>query len=87
MTAAALWAACFQALTARTEVTGRMPIFGERHMRVVMTEYAAHYNGRRPHRSPASRIWCASLYSPAVWRRCRGHAGHRARAAFGQRPG
>jgi hypothetical protein len=38
-------------LTARTEVTDRMLIFGERHLRVVMTEYEAHYNGRRPHRS------------------------------------
>jgi putative transposase len=37
-------------LTARTEVTDRMLIVGERHLRVVMTEYAAHYNGRRPHR-------------------------------------
>ena len=37
--------------TARTEVTDRMLIFGERHLRVVMTEYEAHYNGRRPHRS------------------------------------
>ncbi len=38
-------------LTARTEVTDRMLIFGERHLRLVMTEYEAHYNGRRPHRS------------------------------------
>jgi putative transposase len=38
-------------LTARTEVTDRMLIFGERHLRVVMTEYEAHYNGRQPHRS------------------------------------
>ena len=38
-------------LTARTEVTDRMLIFGERHLRRVLTEYAAHYNGRRPHRS------------------------------------
>jgi putative transposase len=38
-------------LTARTEVTDRMLIFGERHLRVVMTQYEAHYNGRRPHRS------------------------------------
>ena len=38
-------------LTARTEVTDRMLIFGERHLRVMMTEYEAHYNGRRPHRS------------------------------------
>jgi len=35
-------------LTARTEMTDRMLIFGERHLRVVMTEYEAHYNGRRP---------------------------------------
>jgi putative transposase len=38
-------------LTARTEVTGRMLIFGERHLRRVLAEYAQHYNGRRPHRS------------------------------------
>ncbi len=38
-------------LTARTEVTNRMLIFGERHLRAVLAEYEAHYNGRRPHRS------------------------------------
>jgi hypothetical protein len=38
-------------LTARTEVTDQMLIFGEHHLRVVMAEYEAHYNGRRPHRS------------------------------------
>ena len=38
-------------LTARTEVTDRMLIFGERHLRLVLAGYAAHYNGRRPHRS------------------------------------
>ena len=37
-------------LTARTVVTDRMLIFGERHLRVVMTEYEARYDGRRPHR-------------------------------------
>jgi transposase InsO family protein len=37
-------------LTARTEVTERMLIFGERHLRAVLTRYAHHYNGRRPHR-------------------------------------
>jgi len=36
-------------LTARVEVTDRMLIFGERHL--VLAQYAAHYNGRRPHRS------------------------------------
>jgi putative transposase len=38
-------------LTARTEVTDRMLIFGERHLRRVLAQYEAHYNGRRPHRS------------------------------------
>ena len=38
-------------LTARTEVTDRMLIFGERHLRTVLAEYETHYNGRRPHRS------------------------------------
>ena len=38
-------------LTARTEVTDRMLIFSERHLRRVMAEYARHYNGRRPHRA------------------------------------
>jgi transposase InsO family protein len=38
-------------LTARTEVTDRMLILGERHLRLVLADYTAHYNGRRPHRS------------------------------------
>jgi putative transposase len=38
-------------LTARTEVTDRMPIFGQRHLRTVLADYEAHYNGQRPHRS------------------------------------
>jgi transposase InsO family protein len=38
-------------LTVRTEATDRMLIFGERHLRRVLAGYAAHYNGRRPHRS------------------------------------
>jgi transposase InsO family protein len=38
-------------LTARTELTDRMLIFGERHLRIVPAEYARHYNGRRPHRA------------------------------------
>jgi putative transposase len=42
-------------LTARTEVTDRMLIFGERHLRSVLAEYARHYNGQRPHRSRALR--------------------------------
>jgi transposase InsO family protein len=38
-------------LTAQTEVTDRMLIFSARHLRAVLTQYATHYNGRRPHRS------------------------------------
>jgi transposase InsO family protein len=38
-------------LTVRTEVTDRMLIFGERHLRTVLAVYANHYNARRPHRA------------------------------------
>ncbi len=38
-------------LTARTEVTGQMLIFGQRHLRTVLAQYETHYNGRRRHRS------------------------------------
>jgi transposase InsO family protein len=38
-------------LTARTELTDRILIFGERHLRSVLARYGAHYNRRRPHRS------------------------------------
>jgi putative transposase len=38
-------------LTARTELTDRILIFGERHLRIVLAQYGAHYNGRRPHRA------------------------------------
>jgi hypothetical protein len=39
-------------LTVRTELTDRMLIFGERHLRRVLAEYAAHYNMQlRPHRA------------------------------------
>ncbi|GAA2052141.1 hypothetical protein GCM10009839_69280 [Catenulispora yoronensis] len=38
-------------LTARTECTDRMLIFGERHLRTVLNRYVEHYNTHRPHRS------------------------------------
>ena len=38
-------------LTARTEVTDRMLIFGERHLRRVLAVYAAHHIAQRPHRA------------------------------------
>src|SRR5690348_11368597 len=38
-------------LTVRAEVTDRMLIFGERHLRGVLARYAVHYIQKRPHRS------------------------------------
>jgi Integrase core domain len=38
-------------LVLRHEVSDRMLIFGERHLRQVLAVYAAHYNARRPHRA------------------------------------
>jgi putative transposase len=37
--------------TLRAELTDRMLIFSQRHLRVVLNEYVRHYNGRRPHRA------------------------------------
>jgi putative transposase len=37
--------------TARAELTDRILIFGERHLRSVLAAYGTHYNGRRPHRA------------------------------------
>jgi hypothetical protein len=37
-------------LTARTELTDRMLIFSQRHLRTVLAEFVRHYDGRRPHR-------------------------------------
>ena len=42
-------------LTAWTEVTDRMLIFGERHLQTILAQYQAHYNGRRPHRGRERR--------------------------------
>ena len=38
-------------LTARTELTDRILIFSEHHLRTVLARYGAHYNGRGPHRA------------------------------------
>jgi hypothetical protein len=34
-------------LTARTEVTDRMLLFGQRHVQTILAEYEAYHNGRR----------------------------------------
>ncbi|MGW7008572.1 integrase core domain-containing protein [Streptomyces sp. NPDC054933] len=39
----------------RREATDRIPITGERHLRLVVTEYADHHNEHRPHRSLGQR--------------------------------
>jgi putative transposase len=37
--------------TVRIELTNRVLILSQRHLRVVLAEYVRHYNGRRPHRA------------------------------------
>jgi putative transposase len=51
-------------LTVRTEVTDRMLIFGERHLRSVLARYAVHYNRKRPHRSLELRPPCPDAPVP-----------------------
>ena len=51
-------------LTARTEVTDRMLIFGERHLRTILAEYEAHYNGRRPTAAASSTRPGPTIPSP-----------------------
>ena len=38
-------------LTTRAELTDRILIFGEWHLRTVLAQFGAHYNRRRPHRA------------------------------------
>jgi putative transposase len=38
-------------LTVRAEVTDRMLVFGERHLRSALAQYSLNYNRRRPHRA------------------------------------
>jgi Integrase core domain len=41
--------------TLRRELLDRILIVGERHLTLVLREYAAHYNGHRPHQSRQQR--------------------------------
>jgi putative transposase len=43
-------------LTARTEVTDRVLILGERHLRAVLAQYETHYNARRPPPQPPAPL-------------------------------
>src|SRR3954451_6297316 len=55
-------------LTVRTELTDRMLIFGERHLRRVLAEYTAHYNTQRPHRALQLRLRARNRRSPSrLW--------------------
>src|SRR5260221_6285205 len=83
-------------ITARTEVTDRMLIFGERHLRLVLAEYEAHYNGRRPRARerptgqhaggpylPGDAVAGAAAPAPlALWQECGRHESSRVRAAW-----
>jgi putative transposase len=41
--------------TIRAELTDRLLIVNQRHLRVALAEYVRHYNGRRPHRARGLR--------------------------------
>jgi putative transposase len=61
-------------LTARSELTDRMLILSQQHLRAVLAEYVQHYNGRRPHRSrelrpPRPTYPVANLRSQRIRRR------------------
>jgi putative transposase len=52
--------------TARSEVTDRMLIAGQRHLRGILDGYAAHYNQHRPHRALNLRLPDAVEDPPAA---------------------
>jgi ribonucleotide monophosphatase NagD (HAD superfamily) len=50
-------------LTVRTELTGRILIFGERHLRTVLAQYGAHYVR---HEAPLDHVEVKRLRQQAV---------------------
>lgn len=56
--------------TIRAELTDRLLIFGQRHLRHVLAAYARHYNQQRPHRGrglrPPSPVRLASTDAPSA---------------------
>src|SRR5215468_11276125 len=58
-------AECWIASASR-ECLDRMLITGERHLRLVLTEYADHYNVHRPHRTLCQRPPAGREHPPAM---------------------
>ena len=56
-------------LTTRTELTDRMLIFGQRHLRAILAQYETHYNGRRGLRPPRPDHPVADLSRQRIKRR------------------
>jgi len=50
--------------TLRRELLDRVLIFGEQHLRAILTEYQAHYNAARPHQGIAQRVPDAGCAAP-----------------------
>ena len=62
-------------LTARTEITDRMLIFGQRHLQLVLAAYEGHYNGRRDPIAAASSARPGPTTLPPTSPRSRSSAG------------
>jgi putative transposase len=59
--------------SARRECLDRMLITGERHLRLVLSEYTAHYNSHRPHRALRQNSPAGRPHPPALGTNVRVH--------------